>query len=93
MVKDYNSMMAVGLQVLIGYLFQHLLVGLEPERRRVEKEKFHQGVCLYSAEQLSLHHTMLKGGGQQIADLSCGLPPYGRVPGLGLRIADLKFYT
>ncbi len=26
----------------------------------------------------------------EIADLSSGLPPFGRVPGLGLRISDLK---
>jgi hypothetical protein len=32
-------------------LFQHLLVGLEPKRRRVEKEEFHQGVSLYSTEE------------------------------------------
>jgi hypothetical protein len=67
-VKNYNSMTAVGLQVLIGYLFQHLLICPEPERWRVEKKEFHQDACLYSLEDLSLYHTMLTRGGQQIEE-------------------------
>jgi hypothetical protein len=27
---------------------------------------------------------------KEIADLSCGLPPFGRVPSFGLRIAELR---
>jgi hypothetical protein len=30
------------------------------------------------------------GGAMAILDLSCGLPPFGRVPGLRLQILDLK---
>jgi len=33
---------------------------------------------------------MLEYWSNSIADLSFGLPPFGRVPGLGMRIVDFK---